>query len=64
MFAKDGIWRDFILHEGRYQWQEGDFQKFIEADRSAGCQSSLDILERAIRGTDAWEVYQKLIKPG
>lgn len=62
----NGSWRAFMRNDKVYRWNAKQFREFIEADRPAGCQSSVSHLEHELRGTDAWIPYCLLIggEPG
>lgn len=58
----NGSWRAFMRNEQVFRYGPADFRKFIEADRPAGCQTPLYILERLLRGTDGWEALLELTR--
>lgn len=55
-----GMWRAYAFPEGGvYRWNAADFRQFLEAPRPAGCQTPISLIERLLRGTDAWEPYME-----
>jgi hypothetical protein len=62
---KNKAWLAFSFHkypDQVFRWSAADFRKFIEADRPAGCQTPLYVLERMLRETDAWEIFLELTR--
>ncbi len=56
-------WREFKFPDSPViQWNAADFRKFIESPRPHGCETPIHVLEQALRGTDAWEPFQELIR--
>lgn len=63
--SRQNAWRAFVFPDNPgavFRWNAADFRRFIESPRPAGCQTPLDLVERMLRGTDAWEVFQELIR--
>lgn len=62
VLAED-CWREWVTPEGKiFAWNAADFRTFLTSPRPAGCQTPLDVIERAIRGSDAWELYLEAIR--
>lgn len=62
---REGHWRQFAMPnecETVFEWNAADFRRFIESPRPAGCQTPLHLLERMLRGTDAWEIFLELTR--
>jgi hypothetical protein len=59
-------WRAFVFPDAPdrfYRWDAAEFRKFIESPRrEGGCEVPIEVLERMIRDTEAWEPYQKLMR--
>jgi hypothetical protein len=64
--AVDNSWRTFLFASDPatiYRWGAAEFRRFIEAPRAqGGCQTPLYLLERLLRGTDAWGVFLDLTR--
>jgi hypothetical protein len=63
--------RRVIREDAWLHWVDGDggefrhtakqFREFLAAPRPGGCGTPVHVVERALRGTDAWEPYCKVI---
>jgi hypothetical protein len=67
--TRDSGWQAYTLGDSPrvYRWNAAQFRRFIEAPRrEGGCETPISILERTLRGTDAWETFLDLTrgKPG
>jgi hypothetical protein len=67
----DASWKEWIVPDtgqkvDRWKATSADFREFIRTPRPLGCGTSVEILERLIRGTPAWEPYLEATrgKPG
>src|SRR5215475_6065204 len=62
--TEDGPWRAFAFSDSAevHRWNASEFRKFIEADRPAGCQTPLHVVEHLLRDTEAWETWLKLTR--
>lgn len=61
--VQDDAWRHWLdADHGEFEHNAADFRAFIEGPKPAGCRTPLHILERILRGTDAWEVYLDVIR--
>jgi hypothetical protein len=63
--ARDGSWRRFTTTRAPGQvleWSAADFRRFLEAPRPAGCQSKIELVERMLRDTPAWEAFLELTR--
>ncbi len=59
----DRCWRHWIDDNGAtIKWKASEFRSFLAAPRPRGCGSQLHVLERALRGTEAWGTYLELIR--
>jgi hypothetical protein len=50
-------WQEFVFPsrpDQVYRWSAAEFRRFIEAPRPRGCETPIYVLERVLRGTDAW----------
>jgi hypothetical protein len=60
---RDACWRDWKTPEdARVRWNAADFRVFLTAKRPEGCETPIHVIDRILRGTDAWEAYQELIR--
>lgn len=62
---RQDAWRAFVFPDNPdavFRWNAADFRRFIESPRPAGCQTPLDLVERMLRGTEAWEAFQELVR--
>jgi hypothetical protein len=56
-------WRTFKFPEKPIiRWNAADFRRFVEAKRPEGCETPLHVLEKALQGTDAWELFDDLTR--
>lgn len=57
-------WRVFKFADQRKEtrWKPRQFREFIEAPRPDGCETSIAVLEQALRGTAAWETFLRLTR--
>lgn len=63
MIAEGACWREFKFPDADVvRWNAADFREFIEARRPAGCETPIGVLERALRGTDAWPIFVRLMR--
>ena len=56
-------WRIFKFPDSDIvRWNAAEFRRFVEAPRPRGCETPIHVLEQALRGTDAWEVFLRLTR--
>lgn len=58
---REEAWRHWI--DGDHgEFKPTDFRLFLTAPKPAGCGAQLPVIERALKGTDAWEPYLEAIR--
>jgi hypothetical protein len=65
--VQEGSWRKYLTRAAGdeieiYRRGAADFREFIESPWPGGLGSSTDVLDRVLRDTEAWPVYQGLIE--
>lgn len=63
--AGDGSWRRFTSNRARgvvFEYGPAEFRKFLEAPIPGGCGAKIELVERMLRGTPAWEVFLELTR--
>lgn len=59
----EDCWREWLTPEGNLvRWNAADFRLFLTSKRPRGCDCPIEIVERALRDTDAWEGFLELIR--
>lgn len=63
--AREGSWKRFTSNRRQgvvFEYTPADFRRFLEAPIPAGCGAKIELVERMLRGTDAWEVFLELTR--
>lgn len=63
--ARERGWQEFLFPEAPdrvYRWNAAEFRRFIESPRPGGCETPLYVLERMLRGTEAWDTFLELTR--
>jgi hypothetical protein len=60
----DHCWRAFKFPDSPtvHTHNAADFRVFIESERPAGCETPIGVLRRSVEGTEAAEIFERLIR--
>ena len=58
-----GCWCHWVTSNGKeYCHNPADFRRFIESPRPEGCEVKIEVVRKAIRGTDVAETFEAMIR--